>query len=72
MLAEEQAYQADAHVLESTGGRNQATLSIYESYKVIYYQAVDKILMELEHRIGEPRPILQSIAALSPKSPFLN
>ena len=44
-------------------------LSVYESYKVIYYQAVDKVLMELEHRFGEPRPILQSIAALSPKSP---
>ena len=25
--------------------------------------------MELQHRFGEPRPILQSIAALSPKSP---
>ena len=63
----------DAHVLESTGGRKQAMLSMYESYKVIYYQAVDKVLVELEHRFGEPRPILQSIAALSPKSTsFLN
>lgn len=24
--------------------------------------------MELEHRFGEPRPLLQSIATLSPKS----
>ena len=59
----------DVHVLESTGGRDQAMLSVYDSYKVIYYQAIDKVLVELEHRFGEPRPILQSIAALSPTSP---
>ena len=33
----------DGHVLESTGARYQTTLSVYESYKVIYYQAMDKI-----------------------------
>lgn len=43
-------------------------LSVYESYKVIYYKAGDNVLMELEHHFGEPRPILQSIAALSSKS----
>lgn len=59
----------DTHILESTGGRDQAVLSVYESYKVIYYQAIDKVLVELEHHFGEPRPILQSVAALSPKSP---
>lgn len=30
---------------------------------------IDKVLMELQHRFGEPRPVLQSIAALSPKCP---
>ena len=55
----------DSHVLESTGGREHI---LYESYKAVYYQAIDKVLMELDHRFGEPRPILQSIAALSPKN----
>lgn len=40
----------DGHVLESTGGRDQAMPSVYESYKVIYYQAIDKVLAELDHR----------------------
>ena len=52
----------DSHILESTGGRDHTTLSIYDSYKAVYYQAIDRILMELDHRFGEPRPILQSIA----------
>lgn len=55
----------DCHVFECTGGRDQTSASIYEAYKAIYYQAVDKVLMELEHRFGEPRPLLQSIATLS-------
>lgn len=59
----------DGYLLESTGGREQTSLSIYESYRVIYYKAIDKVLMELHHRFGEPRPMLQSIAALSPKCP---
>ena len=59
----------DTRILESTGGRDQAMLSVYESYKVIYFQAVDEVFVELEHCFGEPRPILQSIAALYPKSP---
>ena len=46
----------DAYVLESTRGRDQAMLSVYQSYKQIYYQVIDKVLMELEHRFGEPRP----------------
>ena len=28
----------DAHVLEPTGGRDEAMLSVYQSYKQIYYQ----------------------------------
>ena len=59
----------DGHLLESTGVREQTTLSIYESYRVVYFKATDKVLMELQHRFGEPRPVLQSIAALSPKCP---
>ena len=61
------------YVLECTGGRDQGTESTCEAYKVIYYQVMDKILVELHHRFGEQRPLLHSIAALSPKSPlFLN
>ena len=54
----------DVHICESTGGRDQSMLSVYDSYKVIYYQAVDKVLLEIKYRFEEPRPILQSIASL--------
>lgn len=56
-------------VLKSTSGRDQTMLSTYQSYKVIYFKAIDKVLVELQHHFEERRPILQSIAALSPRSP---
>ena len=59
----------EGQVLESTGGRDQAMLSVYDSYKALYYQAVDKVLVELDKRFIESRPLLQSIGVLSPKSP---
>ena len=42
-------------------------LHVFEAYKVIYF--IDKIMLELEHHFGESKPILNSIAALSPKNP---
>ena len=44
-------------------------LSVYDSYKALYYQVVDKVLVELDERFGETRPLLKSIAVLSPKNP---
>ena len=44
-------------------------LHVFEAYKVIYFIVIDKIMLELEHHFGESKPILNSIAALSPKNP---
>ena len=44
-------------------------LSVYDSYKALYFQVVDKVLMELDKRFGESRSLLKSIAVLSPKNP---
>uniref|UniRef100_A0A1X7U5U3 TTF-type domain-containing protein n=1 Tax=Amphimedon queenslandica TaxID=400682 RepID=A0A1X7U5U3_AMPQE len=54
----------------SSGGTlNETTLSPSEVYRVMYYEIIDKILVELDHRFGDHRPILQALAALSPNSP---
>ena len=55
----------EGQVLESTGRRDQGMLSVYDSYKALYFQVVDKVLMELDKRFGESRPLLKSIAVLS-------
>ena len=59
----------EGQVLESTGRRDQGMLSVYDSYKALYFQVVDKVLMELDKRFGESRSLLKSIAVLSPKNP---
>ena len=60
----------DSCVLEVTGGRaSDSMMPVAQTYKVIYFNVIDKILLELRHQFGESRPILQSLAALSPKHP---
>lgn len=60
----------DCHVLECTGGRvDDCMSSVSQTYRVIYFSVIDKIVIELVHRFEESIPLLQSIAALSPKSP---
>ena len=62
---------ASDYIVESSGGSpiNETVISsAFEAYKVAYYEVIDKVLVELHHRICEH----QAIAALSPQSPFLD
>lgn len=60
----------ERHIFESTCGQNQAIISEYDSYKAIFYQDVEKDPVELrvDQSLGKSRPLLQSIAILSPKN----
>ena len=60
---------ADSCAFETTGSRDCSDSSVYQAYRVKYFEAIDKVLSELHKRFGEPRPILLSIASLSPDSP---
>ena len=58
----------DSIVCETTGSRADSP-SLEAKYRRIYFDVMDKVLVELHNRFDVTSPILRGIASCNPKSP---